>query len=425
MNSTIQRLLATFTLILSASCLTADDTPPVLIPESVTSPWLDASDNGRVELLVAVDSHGRVATVNSLSTTNKKILKACSEAIKRWKFIPAQNGGVSTLGIYEHTFVISNGQLIDPQDELLASKEEAETSPPPEPIVIEKPLPPKAKVISKKRPNLDSSLSYITGFVKLEFALSPLGNIKKIVVVDYSHPELIEPSLTAANEWRFDHAPDGSRAVTREYTTTFNYKGKRDRSLADWINSDDLDTKPVAVRFRNPDLSSVSFADGFRLSATLTVDTNGYVSDLDLENGIPESCIDEVKKAFYSWKFSPALLDGNPVNSQTTESFVITGNKAKPVVQSVDELPQAITKEEPKLRFNQSALEGYVLVSLNIDKYGNVTDAHVVESTNSKLEKPSIEASLNWKFTPGTRQNVAIESTIVIPFIYPNNEVSS
>tara|TARA_B110000037_G_C17038273_1_gene472542 strand:+ start:128 stop:268 length:141 start_codon:yes stop_codon:yes gene_type:complete len=42
-----------------------------------------------------------------------------------------------------------------------------------------------------------------------------------------------------------------------------------------------------------------------------------------------------------------------------------------------------------------------------------------MESTNPKLEKPTIEASYKWKFTPGKKEGRSIESNIIIPFIYP------
>lgn len=421
MKTAISTLTFFLTALLSATLGHAQTADPMPIEASMRMPYFEQGTSGKVELIIAVNRYGEVATINTLSTTDKDLLKNCKQAVEKWQFIPAQNGGSSTLGLYEHTFYIENGRVVDaPAQETVAEKT-AKTVTERKVVAAPKIAPPKPKVVKQEMPQLDSSLSNVNGFVKVHFGVSPLGKVDSVSITDYSHHELIAPTLSAAENWRFDDAPANAKAVIREYDVTLNLSGADAGKRSKWRLFDSYDSKPEPVRTHIPTFDIEAFSEGERFSATLTIDEHGYVADVSQVSNANEAQAQEISKAFYSWKFKPAMKDGSPVMTRDINQFIVKNNSIQAVRPELDQQPRIISSQLPTLRSYQSDLEGYVLVSMSIDKDGNVYDARVVESTNDKLDKPSIEASYLWKFLPGMEQNAPKESTMVVPFVYPIN----
>ncbi|MCH6255788.1 energy transducer TonB [Puniceicoccaceae bacterium K14] len=403
------------------SSINAEDSSPIPIEATMRLPHLDASTNGKVELIVAVDRFGDVVTVNSLSTTSKELYKSFKDAIQSWKFQPAQSGGSAYLGTYEHKFMVENGQVVEfVNDEKFATKtfkekNESKSS------IAHGIVPPSPKLVRKEKPQLSLEYYNINGFVSLKFGVSPQGKVDNVSVVEYSHHELIQPTLEAARKWRFDNAPANAQAVIRNYQTTLKFPGASARQKSKWISNYDFDIAATPVRFQMPQFDPSQFSSGTRLSATLSIDEHGYVANVHVASSVDKNYTEELTKAFYGWKFSPALKDGEAVQSENVGAFVMTETGLQPLQKTMDKHPEVVVSETPKLRSSLSQLEGYVLISMSIDKQGNVFDARIIESTNEKLDKPSVDASYKWKFLPGIREDKAIESNIVIPFVYPLN----
>jgi TonB family protein len=90
----------------------------------------------------------------------------------------------------------------------------------------------------------------------------------------------------------------------------------------------------------------------------------------------------------------------------------------------VTEWPQVIQKTEPVLpeAFNRFALPDWNLVQVLIDKNGTVRSAEVIKSAKNKpLNKASLDAARQLRFSPGKIEGEAIEMRMQIPFMYKKN----
>ncbi|MBW8782941.1 MAG: energy transducer TonB [Verrucomicrobia bacterium] len=84
-------------------------------------------------------------------------------------------------------------------------------------------------------------------------------------------------------------------------------------------------------------------------------------------------------------------------------------------------LPPAKPFYPPELR--RASIEGKVTVGFIIDVSGNVRDPYIVSSTNRDFEKPALDCVLRWKFSPGKKNGVAVNShvTTLISFTLRQN----
>ena len=81
-----------------------------------------------------------------------------------------------------------------------------------------------------------------------------------------------------------------------------------------------------------------------------------------------------------------------------------------------DEPPQLVKMVEPVYpeMAVQSELEGTVGLRIGVDEFGNVVEAHVVQSVPG-LDKAAVDAVMQWKFKPAKQRDVAVPVRIFVP----------
>jgi len=84
-----------------------------------------------------------------------------------------------------------------------------------------------------------------------------------------------------------------------------------------------------------------------------------------------------------------------------------------------DQLPELIHHAPvsyPEMA-REAEMEGEVLVMVDVDRRGRVTDARVINSTvTSILEQAALEAAWKCTFRPGKQRNVPVPTRAVLPF---------
>ncbi len=72
-------------------------------------------------------------------------------------------------------------------------------------------------------------------------------------------------------------------------------------------------------------------------------------------------------------------------------------------------------------QFKREGIEGWVRLIIIVDERGNVIKATIKESSHSEFEKPSIEAVLQWKFEPGTKNGKPVKVRRLQPLSFKLN----
>ena len=102
---------------------------------------------------------------------------------------------------------------------------------------------------------------------------------------------------------------------------------------------------------------------------------------------------------------------------------LLCAQDANGIYAKVDENPTPLKTPEPKYpkSLSREGINGIVSVTCVIDETGKVTDAKATKTTHVDFVKPALDAILNWKFKPATKDGKPVKVRVVIPFHF-NNE---
>lgn len=90
-----------------------------------------------------------------------------------------------------------------------------------------------------------------------------------------------------------------------------------------------------------------------------------------------------------------------------------------------DKAPQAISTRIPILSPSQARTDGYVQLLVDVNAHGYVTRSQLKSESSPGLSKPCMEAIVQWRFTPAMKDGVAVPATIIQPFRFGENVVST
>ncbi len=114
-----------------------------------------------------------------------------------------------------------------------------------------------------------------------------------------------------------------------------------------------------------------------------------------------------------------------PVNTERVLASTVESKPIKPAInynqvffeQFLDSRKAELVKQvAPKINFNGP--KGRVIVRAVVDRNGNVESASVVRSLDARLDNLSVEASLKFKYKPGTIKGVPVKFSKNIQFIF-------
>ncbi|MFY9924478.1 MAG: TonB family protein [Opitutaceae bacterium] len=182
-----------------------------------------------------------------------------------------------------------------------------------------------------------------------------------------------------------------------------------------------LDQKPKLVHMEHPVCPESFRAEGKHGSVRLEVviDTGGNVIQIAVIDSSDPRLAKPAIEAAAKWTFTPGIKAGEPVNVrmpifvgfETDEARAEANSKAHFIA------PKAIHQEDPEypFAFIMSRISGVVIVEFTVDREGNVVRPAIIKSSHPDFEAPAIEAILKWKFRPGTRDGVPVETRLQIP----------
>ncbi len=157
-----------------------------------------------------------------------------------------------------------------------------------------------------------------------------------------------------------------------------------------------------------------------------TSDTPAEIADLapPMQNDMPSAVIDSPFVQQIQAPPPPGL-------NRPTGSIVIPTN-TRPTVNArkslgnifdlaaLDQRPEARVRPYPVYPFEmrRSGLKGEVTVGFIVDTQGDVRDPYIIKSSNSAFEDAAIQAVLKWKFKPGRKGGVAVNTRVAQPLSF-------
>jgi TonB family protein len=139
----------------------------------------------------------------------------------------------------------------------------------------------------------------------------------------------------------------------------------------------------------------------------------GNVEHLSIVGG-PKELMKSAIDAVSQWKYKPYLLNGQPVEVETTinVNFSLEGSSgANPGPQAGNDTPpQIIYKVEPEFTPETKAAKvaGIVVVKMDVTPQGLPDNVHVVRSLNLALDRKAVEAVSQYRFKAATREGIPV-----------------
>ena len=132
----------------------------------------------------------------------------------------------------------------------------------------------------------------------------------------------------------------------------------------------------------------------------------------------PPALANLLERAVREWRFAPARHAGQPVAAELRVPFIIVGPKDK--IAGKLRLPRVIAQPAPVYPevMRESGLRGEVLVDFIVDREGRVTRAYVVRSLNPAFDEPALEAVRRWRFEPGRKGDVPVNTHMRVPIAF-------
>jgi protein TonB len=135
-----------------------------------------------------------------------------------------------------------------------------------------------------------------------------------------------------------------------------------------------------------------------------------------MQNDVPSAVIDSPFVQQLQAPPPPGLNrpSGSIVIPTNTRPAISGGTKMANLfdLADLDQRPEPRVRIAPVYPFEmrRAGIKGNVLVSFVVDSNGNVRDPFVVKSTSPAFEQAAIDAVLKWKFTPGKKGGVAVNT---------------
>ncbi len=87
---------------------------------------------------------------------------------------------------------------------------------------------------------------------------------------------------------------------------------------------------------------------------------------------------------------------------------------------SLDQKPEARVRITPIYPFEMRrfGLKGEVTIGFIVDSNGDVRDPYIIKSSNPGFEEAAIQAVLKWKFKPGRKGGVAVNTRVAQPLTF-------
>jgi protein TonB len=105
------------------------------------------------------------------------------------------------------------------------------------------------------------------------------------------------------------------------------------------------------------------------------------------------------------------------------------GLTASVSMSAADQGPNPVSRPAPSYAFDMrhDEIEGKVTVTFTVSAKGDVEDAAVVSSTEKAFEHAALAAVRQWKFTPATKDGVAVSASarqtinFALPYLHAKN----
>ena len=178
-----------------------------------------------------------------------------------------------------------------------------------------------------------------------------------------------------------------------------------------------LDTLPKVLRQRAPNIPSTIENSPAEVEVLVEINEVGDVINASIKSATDPRLAVPCLKAIRKWRYEPAQKDGAPVPASFVQPFRF-GQTAPEPAAVASAPPRARRRIAPIIPEGLERQEAQVMIAINLGADGRIEDVQVIESTNPLFEEATVDAALQWTFTPAIQSGFPVSSRVHIPFHY-------
>jgi TonB family protein len=259
----------------------------------------------------------------------------------------------------------------------------------------------------------------LQGSVILYLEVGPTGGVEKAEVIQSLGLGLDEKAIEAVKQWRFNPT-----AVKVEQSAEVRFvlspaPSWRIVRAAYRVEGHSLQTsKPVLSQYTMPD-DEPCLSGGGAAIVNLRIGEHGKPDRIKLIEEHGEGAGNAVMEVVPKWRFQPGLANGKRgeftgtiemacgapaptgVGEGSGGTYRIGGGVSQPV--PIYRPDPDYSEEARKAKY-----QGTVIVSVQVDASGHVTNMRVVHPLGLGLDEKALEAINQWRFTPGVKDGVPV-----------------
>ena len=346
-----------------------------------------------VRLLVILNQYGYVTAAKVSSSTNPALNEPCLEAIRQWRYKPAEQNGTPVTSSFIQPFTFGN----DTFD-------------------IASGITTRPKTRRQVTPIVPESLQHVSGIVTIAVHLNSQGKISGTEVISSSHEELNAATLTAVQQWEFSPAYVNGKAVPSTVYAPFEFVGQpmKTENAPKPVPVDNSELKPL--RQSSPVVPEALAGLSGEVEIEFIIDPKGYVAEAKALSSTQPALGELARRTVLNWKFTPIVKNGAAVPVKAVQPFRF--GQGTVAIAKIDRLPEVQASVSPELPASLQGASGFANVIFDIDARGQVTSVEIKEASHEDFKAPALAAARQWTFKPALRASVPIGARVVIPFVF-------
>lgn len=344
-----------------------------------------------VRLYVRMNPFGYVTEARVLRSGSPELNDLCLEAVRQWRYEPAQLNGATVGGSFIQPISLGDGMFV------LADYAQ------------------RPKVTQRVTPALSEAQEYLGGQLIVEVQLDNIGRITALQVVSSSEEELNAPILAAVTRWRFLPAYEGDKAGPSTLYLPFDYVPRqRTGDLSKAVSVDNSQLQPLSQPA--PRLPGALGDVNAEAVVEFIIDQRGLVAQATTISTSHAEVGELARKAVLKWKYTPVVRDGHPVAVKTRQPFRF-GDGAVTIA-TVDQPAKVKSRVAPELPRSLEGASGFATVMIEVDATGRVTAVEVRECSHEEFRAAVVAAVRQWSFVPALRGGAPVVSRVSVPFVF-------
>lgn len=340
-----------------------------------------------VRVFVRINQFGYVTEARVIQSTNPALNELCVEAVRQWRYKPAQLNGVIVGGSFIQPFTFSGDTFVFAAD-----------------------FSARPAVRRQVAPVVPETLKQISGLVTVGMQLDNIGRVLAIELVNSTHEELNEVALAAAGQWAFSPAYVKDRAVPVTVYVPFDFVGQAER-MAKAILVDPSELK--ALRQVSPEVSAEVTGEA---AVEIVIDQRGFVVEARVVSASKPELGEIARQATLKWKFAPVVRNGVAVPARAVQPFRF--GEGTVAIARIDQLPKVRRSVAPELPASLQGASGFAKVVFEIDAEGKITSVEVTQASHAEFKAAVLVAARQWTFRPAVTAGQPTSARISVPFVF-------